>query len=63
MDGVFFYDLPPEKAELTDKIPSGNSAIFKSKDPPFSVSPHEGFSLFVGKNYLNIESMRGVIYK
>ena len=53
----------PQGSRTTDKIRSGNSAIFKSKDPPFSVSPHEGFSFFVGNNYLNIGSMRGVIWK
>ena len=33
MDGVLFYNLPPQ-TEFTDKVFIDNSTIFKSKDPP-----------------------------
>ena len=60
---MLLYNLPPQKAKLTNKVPNDNPAIYKSRDPPLSVPPYEGFTFFIGKNNLNFEIMHGVICK
>jgi hypothetical protein len=44
--------LPDEKAELPDKVSTGSSTLFQSKDRLLSVSPSREISFFRQKAFI-----------